>query len=53
MGNTPVSHMCQQGPRRKCSKDYKYVIDICTTIETEILEDNVQTAGGAWEIGQK
>ena len=46
-----VTQMCQQGPRRKCSKDHKYAINICNTIETENLEDYVQTARKVWEIG--
>ena len=41
------------GPRGKYTKDYKYVINIYTTTETENLADNIQTDRKAWELGQK
>ena len=40
-------------PRGKYSKDYTYVINICTTIELINLVDNVQSDRKAWEVGQK
>ena len=40
-------------PRGKYSKDYTYVINICTNIELENLVDNVQRDRRAWEVGQK
>ena len=39
-------------PRGKYSKDYTYVINICTTIELENLVEDVQRDGKAWELGQ-
>ena len=40
-------------PRGKYSKDYTYVINICTTIELINLVDNVQRDRKAWEVEQK
>ena len=54
MGNTLVNQIWQQIQKeRKYTKDYKHVINIYTTTETENLADNIQTDRKAWELGQK
>ena len=53
MGNTPVNQMYQPGWRGKYTEDYKHVINICTTTETENLADNIQADIKAWELRQK
>ena len=38
------------GPRGKYTKDYKHVINIYTTTETENLADNIQTDRKAYGL---
>ena len=54
MGNTPANQIWQQCQKeRKYTKDYKHVINIYTTTETENLADIIQTDRKVWELGQK
>ena len=43
---------CDNRAKRKYTKDYKHIINIYITTETENFADNIQTDRKAWELRQ-